>query len=94
MAKGPLEKALEKHQKEIERQVKKQIEADKKLADKQRRNSERQARIDARRERASSIVVGQPTVGDIRILIWLISRWNMEWKSSVSMEMIIIGNIS
>ena len=29
MAKGPLEKALEKHQKEIERQVKKQIEADK-----------------------------------------------------------------
>ena len=28
MAKGPLEKALEKHQKEIERQVKKQIEAD------------------------------------------------------------------
>ena len=68
MAKGPLEKALEKHQKEIERQVKKQIEADKKLADKQRRNSERQARIDARRERASSIVVGQPTVGDIRIL--------------------------
>ena len=31
MAKGPLEKALEKHQKEIERQVKKQIEADKKL---------------------------------------------------------------
>lgn len=68
MAKGPLEKALEKHQKEIERQVKKQIEADKKLADKQRRNSERQARIDARRECASSIVVGQPTVGGIRIL--------------------------
>ena len=68
MAKGPLENALEKHQKEIERQVKKQIEADKKLADKQRRNSERQARIDARRERASSIVVGQPTVGGIRIL--------------------------
>ena len=68
MVKSPLEKALEKHQKEVERQVKKQIEADKKLADKQRRNSERQARIDARRERASSIVVGQPTVGDIRIL--------------------------
>ena len=37
MAKSPLEKALEKHQREIERQVKKQIEADKKLADKQRR---------------------------------------------------------
>ena len=68
MAKSPLEKALEKHQKEIERQVKKQIEADKKLADKQRRDSERQSRMDARRERASSIVVGQPTVGDIRIL--------------------------
>ena len=68
MAKSQLEKALEKHQKEIERQVKKQIEADKKIADKQRRDSERQARMDARRERASSIVVGQPTVGDIRIL--------------------------
>ena len=38
MAKGPLEKALEKHQKEIERQVKKQIEADKKLADKREEN--------------------------------------------------------
>lgn len=68
MAKSSLEKALEKHQKEIERQVKRQIDAEKRLADKQRRDSERQARIDTRRERAASIVVGQPTVGDIRIL--------------------------
>lgn len=68
MAKSSFEKALEKHQKEIERQVKKQIDAEKRLADKKRRDLERQARIDARRERASSIVMGQPTVGDIRIL--------------------------
>ena len=68
MAKSSLEKALEKHQKEYARQVKKQIEAEKRLADKQRRNAEKQARIDTRRERAASIVVGQPTVGDIRIL--------------------------
>lgn len=68
MAKSSFEKALEKHQKEIERQVKKQIDAEKKIAEKKRRDFERQARIDARRERASSIVMGQPTVGDIRIL--------------------------
>lgn len=68
MAKSSLEKALEKQRKEVERQTKKQIEANKKLADKKRRENERQARIDARRECASSIVMGQPTVGDIRIL--------------------------
>lgn len=68
MAKSSLEKVLEKHRKEIERQVKKQIDAEKKLAEKKRRDLERQARIDARRERASSIVTGQPTVGDIKIL--------------------------
>lgn len=68
MAKSSLEKALEKHQKEIERQFKKKIYAEKKLANKQRQDSERQAKINARRERASSIVGGQPTVGDIRIL--------------------------
>ncbi len=68
MAKSSLEKALEKHQKEMERQVRKQIDAEKRLADKKRRDLERQARIDARRERASSIVTGQPTVGDIKIL--------------------------
>lgn len=63
-----IRKALEKHQKEIERQFKKKIYAEKKLANKQRQDSERQAKINARRERASSIVGGQPTVGDIRIL--------------------------
>lgn len=68
MAKNSFEKALEKHQKQIERQVKKQIDAEKRLADKKRRDLERQARMDARRERASSIVLGQPTLGDIRIL--------------------------
>ena len=68
MAKSSLEKVLEKHQKEYARQVKKQIEAEKRLADKQRRDAEKQARINTRRERAASIVVGQPTVGDIRIL--------------------------
>lgn len=68
MAKSSLEKGLEKHQKEMERQVRKQIDAEKRLADKKRRDLERQARIDARRERASSIVTGQPTVGDIKIL--------------------------
>ena len=35
MAKSSLEKALEKHQKEIERQFKKKIYAEKKLANKQ-----------------------------------------------------------
>lgn len=68
MAKSSLEKALEKHQKEIERQVKKQIDAEKRLADKKRRDLERKSRIDARRERASSIVTGQPTAGDMKIL--------------------------
>ena len=43
----------EKHQKEIERQFKKKIYAEKKLANKQRQDSERQAKINARRERAS-----------------------------------------
>ena len=43
MAKSSLEKALEKHQKEIERQFKKKIYAEKKLANKQRQDSERQA---------------------------------------------------
>ena len=44
MAKSSLEKALEKHQKEIERQFKKKIYAEKKLANKQRQDSERQAK--------------------------------------------------
>lgn len=68
MVKSSLEKALEKHQKEMQRQVKKRIEAEKKLADKQRRDAERQAKIETRRERASVIVNGQPTVSDMKVL--------------------------
>lgn len=52
----------------MERQFKKKLASDKKIADKQRRDSERQLKMNARRERATSIVMGQPTVGDIRIL--------------------------
>ena len=44
------------------------MEAEKRLADKQRRESEKQAIITARRERAASIVNGQPIVGDMKIL--------------------------
>lgn len=68
MAKSSIEKALEKHQKEIAKNTKKKMDADKKLADKQRRENQRQARLDARRERAASVVSGQPTVGGIKIL--------------------------
>ena len=68
MAKSSLEKALEKYQKEVARNTKKKIDADKKLADKQRRENQRQARLDARRERAASLVSGQPTVAGVKIL--------------------------
>lgn len=68
MGKSSLEKAIEKHQKEAARQVKKQIDAEKRLANKKKRDAERQSRKDTRIERASSIVLGQPTLGDIRIL--------------------------
>ena len=68
MAKSSLERSFEKYQKEMERQFKKKLASDKKIADKQRRDSERQLKMNARRERATSIVMGQPTVGDIRIL--------------------------
>lgn len=68
VAKSSLERALEKHQKEMQRQIKKKIDAEKKLADKQRRDTEKQARIKARMERASAIVNGQPTVNDMKIL--------------------------
>ncbi len=68
MAKSSLEKALEKYQKEATKNVKKKIQADKRLVDKQRRESNRQAQIDARRERAASIVNGQPTVGGLKII--------------------------
>lgn len=68
MAKSSLEKALEKYQKEVVNSVKKKIQADERLADKQRRETSRQAQIDARRERAASIVNGQPTVGALKII--------------------------
>lgn len=68
MAKSSLEKALEKYQKEAAKNIKKQIDAEKRLADKQRREAQRQATKDARRERAASIVNGQPTIGDIKII--------------------------
>lgn len=68
MAKSSLEKTLEKYQKEAQKNIKKQIDAEKKLADKQRRDAEKQARITARRERAASIVNGQPTIGDMKII--------------------------
>ena len=54
MPKSSLEKALEKYQKEAAKNVKKKIQADKRLADKQRREANRQAQIDARRERAAN----------------------------------------
>lgn len=50
MAKSSLEKALEKYQKETAKNVNKKIQADKRLADKQQREANRQAQIDARRE--------------------------------------------
>lgn len=68
MPKSSLEKTLEKYQKEAAKNVKKKIQADKRLADKQRREAKRQAQIDARRERAASIVNGQPTVGGVKII--------------------------
>lgn len=68
MPKSSLEKALEKYQKEAAKNVKKKIQADKRLADKRRREANRQAQIDARRERAASIVNGQPTVGGLKII--------------------------
>ncbi len=68
MAKSSLEKALEKYQKEVAKNTKKKIDAEKRLADKQRRENQRQARLDALRERAASVVSGQPTVAGVKIL--------------------------
>lgn len=68
MAKSSLEKALEKYQKEMAKNIKRKIQTDKRLADKQRREASRQAQIDVRRERAASIVNGQPSVGGLKII--------------------------
>lgn len=45
MAKSSLERSFEKYQKEMERQFKKKLASDKKIADKQRRDSERQLKM-------------------------------------------------
>lgn len=68
MAKNSVEKALEKYQKETTKNLKQKIQADKKLVDKQRREANRLARVEARIERAASVVKGQPSVGNIRII--------------------------
>lgn len=68
MVKSSYEKALDRYQKEIARQTNKTLKAEKRIAAKQRREKEKLARINAIRESAFSIVVGQPTVGDVRIL--------------------------
>lgn len=68
MTKNSWERSLEKYQKEIQKNIKKQIDEEKKLADKQRREAKNQARITARRERAASIVNGQPIIGGMKIL--------------------------
>lgn len=57
MAKSSIEKALEKYQKEVAKSTKKKIDADK-----------RQARIDARRERAATVVAGQTIIAGIKVL--------------------------
>ena len=68
MAKSSLEKALEKYQKEAAKNIKQKIQADKRLADKQRREAERRSRIETRIERATSIVNGQPVIEGVRII--------------------------
>ena len=57
MAKSSFEKALERHQRESKR-----------LTDKQQREENRRMEDAARRERASSIVNGQPLIGNMRIM--------------------------
>lgn len=61
MAKSSWEKTLEKN-------IKKQIEANKRIAAKQEREAKQQARIEARQNQAASIVNGQPTIGSVRLL--------------------------
>lgn len=61
MAKSSWEKTIEKN-------IKKQIEANKRIAAKQEREAKQQARIEARQNQAASIVNGQPTIGSVRLL--------------------------
>lgn len=64
MAKTPLEKQIEKAQKEVKLQAQKQL----KESQKQAREERRMANREATRQRAATIVGGQPTVWGIRIM--------------------------
>lgn len=68
MAKSSLERVIEKYQKEVTKSMKQKIQADKKLADKQQRETNKRAVIEERIERAASIVSGQPAIGNLRII--------------------------
>ncbi|MGI6227900.1 MAG: hypothetical protein ACOYJ1_16810 [Peptococcales bacterium] len=68
MAKSALEKAIEKKQKEEAKNIQKKIQADKRLADKQQRETNKHARLEARRTSAASIVNGQPTCSGMKIV--------------------------
>ena len=68
MAKSALEKAIEKQQKEATKNIQKKIQADKKIADKQQRETNKHTRLEARRMRAASIVNGQPTYNGMKIV--------------------------
>ena len=68
MPKSDLQKAIEKKQKEDARNLKKQLDMEKKLVAKQQREAQKQARLEARRTRAASIVNGQPTIGYLKIV--------------------------
>lgn len=68
VAKSSIEKALEKYQKEIAKSTRKKIDADKRIANKERRENQRTERINARRADAALIVSGQPTVAGVKIL--------------------------
>jgi len=68
MAKSALEKAIEKKQKEEAKNIQKKIQADKRLADKQQRETDKHARLEARRTSATSIVNGQPTCSGMKIV--------------------------
>jgi transcription elongation GreA/GreB family factor len=68
MAKSALEKAIEKQQKEATKNIQKKIQADKRIADKQQRETNKHLRLEARRTRAASIVNGQPTYSGMKIV--------------------------
>lgn len=67
MAKSSLEKALEKQQREAKQLERKRQQAKKRAADKQQREARRLVEKEARVQQASSIVNGQPIIGDMRV---------------------------